>query len=149
MVAKSPGWVTMTVTSLAYATTGASAYFGLVWCPAGCLLECEEGGAGKGHIVPYLMDNLGWTALWMSLPFYPLRAYPFFEMFIVYQYGVDLPSDSCSLQVGILYSNAYRNSVMVREGGSNNIYSHFFAVFPRLCRNGQVSWLHGGSSMSM
>jgi len=28
---------------------GGSAYFGLVWCSAGCLLVYEEGGAGKGH----------------------------------------------------------------------------------------------------
>jgi len=62
----------------------------------------------------------------MSLPFYPLRAYPFYEMFIVYQYGVHLPSDSCCLQVGVLYSNAYRDSVVVREGGRYNLYSHVF-----------------------
>ena len=62
----------------------------------------------------------------MSLPFYPLGAYPFFDMFIVYQYGVHLPSDSCPLQVGVLYSNAYRDSVVVRQGGRHNFYSHFF-----------------------
>ena len=64
----------------------------------------------------------------MSLTFYPLRAYTFFEMFICYKYGVQLPSASCSLQVGVLYSNAHRDSVVVREGGRNNLYSHFSAL---------------------
>jgi len=79
----------------------------------------------------------------------PTQNLSFFEMFIIYQYGVHLPSASCSLQVNVLYSNAHHDSVLVREGGRNNFYSHFFAVLPRLCRNGLVSWLHGRSSMCL
>ena len=63
----------------------------------------------------------------MSLPFYPLRAYPFLEMFISYQYGVHLPSDSCSLQVGVLYSNTHRDNVVVREDGRNDFNSRISA----------------------
>jgi len=72
------------------------------------------------------------TVPFMSLPFYPLRAYPFYEMFIVYQYGVHLPSDSSSLQVGVLYSNAYRNSVVVREGDRHNFYSNFLRCISKV-----------------
>ena len=56
----------------------------------------------------------------------------FFEMFICYEYGVHLPSASCSLQAGVLYSNAHRDSVVVREGGRNNFYYIFLRCSPEV-----------------
>ena len=58
----------------------------------------------------------------------PIQILSFFDIFISYEYGVHLPPASCCLQVGVLYSNAHRDIVVVREGGRNSFYSHFSAL---------------------
>jgi len=57
MMAKSPGWVTWTFTLPAYAKTGGLRVLRSSLMHGRLSSSVRRWGAGKGHMVSYLMDN--------------------------------------------------------------------------------------------
>ena len=63
-------------------------------------------------------------ASFVILPFHPHELILLLRCPSVITRG-HLPSPSCSLHIGVVYSNAQRDGVVVRQGSRNNFYSHF------------------------
>jgi hypothetical protein len=64
----------------------------------------------------------------MIPPCHPLGAYPPYEVFIGHQRRVHLPSASSSLQISIVYFDAYCDGIVVRGGNRYESYSCFLLL---------------------